>query len=332
VELLLTDVVSPTNPEVTTLLRDLIVSDPLVISQQPTEAIALFGENEYQLTSQGLPLPRTPEQIQTALSLLSGLPSGSTQFEPATAEQVGTITITATDTDPVVADRIASAAMTTLQEAVSVKSGTPDTTNSPLIVTLETSAADSLATEANPAQGNRLGVNTILGLLIGAAVGLGYAFFRASQDTTIRTARQLVELTGELPIGIIAKVTKPGANPWMVMLTDTFPVAENYRALRANLMFGMPNVKVICLTAASSDSSAHIGVNLAVALAQADQSVILVEANLHEPTVAKVLSLGVSQNLNGVLAGTSTAHDAIELSAPGGISVISAKNSQANAS
>ena len=332
VEILGTQVTAPVNLPLTMAARDLILSDPLAVSQLPTEAIVLFGENEYELVSPGLPLPRTSDQIKAALSLTSGLPSTSAQVEPATAEQLGTITITATDPDPDTADRIVSNATALLQEKISRESGLSESANSPLVVTGETSAAESSIPGANPSRNSRLGVNIILGLLIGAAIGLGYAFLRVSQDTTIRNARRLVELTGDLPIGIISKVDAPVSNSWTVMLSETSLAAENYRALRANLMFGLPDAKVFCLTPAGSGGTATTGLNLAVALSQAGQSVILVEANLHEPELSQALNLGGPKGLGDVLAGTSTAQNAIELWAPGGISVLSAKHVAPNSS
>jgi len=332
VEKLGTEINAPINLQVTTAVRELIAADPQSVAAAPENALSLFGETELQKLSQDLDLTLTPEQLSGALTLSAGLPSTTTQVETATAEQIGTITVTATDPDPGTADRIASDSFELLQNKIFTESRLSESANSPLVITGGTSATDNLVPGANPGPNSRLSVNVILGLLIGAAVGFGYAFLRSSQDTTIRSARQLVDLTGELPIGIISKMDELGSNPWMVMLSDPSPTAENYRALRANLMFGMQDVKVLCLTSAGGGSTRPIAVNLAVALSQAGQSVILVEGNLREPVLSQGLNLGGPNGLDTVLTGTSTSRNAIELWAPGGISVLSTKLAAPNSS
>ena len=325
VEKLGTEINAPVNLQVTTAVRELIAADPLSVAAAHENAHSLFGETELQKLSQDLDSTLAPEQLSGALTFSTGLPSTTTQVETATAEQIGTITVTATDPDPGTADRIASDSFELLQNKIFTESRMSESANSPLVITGETSATDNLIPGANPGPNSRLSVNVILGLLIGAAVGFGYAFLRSSQDTTIRSARQLVDLTGELPIGIISKMDELGSNPWMVMLSDPSPTAENYRALRANLMFGMQDVKVLCLTSAGGGSTRPIAVNLAVALSQAGQSVILVEGNLRETVLSQGLNLGGPNGLDTVLTGTSTSRNAIELWAPGGISVLSAE-------
>jgi capsular exopolysaccharide synthesis family protein len=332
VEILGTKISEPTNLLPSTVARDLILSDPLNVSQMSAEAIALFGDDEYELVSRGLPLPRTSDQIKAVLSLTSGLPNTSEQMEPINPEQLGTITIAATDPDAETADGIVLKAAALLQEKIAMESSLPESTMSPLVLTRETLAADNLEFGTDPSQNGSLGVNFILGLLIGAGVGLGYAFFRASQDTTIRNAHQLVERTGELPIGIISVSDIPESTPRMAMLHETSIAAESYRALRANLMFGLPDVKVICLTSTNNKSIGTTGINLAVALSQAGQSVILVEANLQMPELSETMQLTGQLGLDSVLNKTCNSQDAIELWNPGGISVLSTKGAGSGSS
>jgi capsular exopolysaccharide synthesis family protein len=118
----------------------------------------------------------------------------------------------------------------------------------------------------------------------------------------------------------------------MAMLSGPTRTAEGYQTLRANLMFGLPEAKVICLTSAGSGGTGTLGVNLAVALSQAAQSVILIDGNLHKPELSEALNLSGLSGLDDVLTGTSTYQDAIEFWSPGGISVLSPKLSTPNSS
>ena len=107
------------------------------------------------------------------------------------------------------------------------------------------------------------------------------------KDTRIRTVQHLVALTGELPDGILSEECKSGYSPWMVIFSIPSPAAENYRMLRANLMFGLQDVKVVCLISAGKGDTVPVGFNLVIALTHAGQTVILTKANLHKPNFQK---------------------------------------------
>ncbi len=313
-------------------VRDLITADPGAVAAEPGSVLALFGEAEFTKLSEELSSFRTPEQLRAALSLTSGVPSTTTQIGPVTPEQLGTIAITATDPDAGTADRMVTAAMALLQEQISAESGVLESADSPLVVTGMNTAGDSLVEGGNPTPGRRYGIYIMFGLLFGIAAGIGYALVRASQETTIRTARQVLAFTGEPPIGIISESAGANSDPWMLLLSDPSQEAENYRALRANLMFGLPEAKALAITSAGGGGSAKVGVNLAIALAQVGQSVVLVEADLREPELSLALRLSGSLGLSDVLTGTCSATDAIERWELGGLSVLCAERSATNSS
>ena len=77
------------------------------------------------------------------------------------------------------------------------------------------------------------------------------------------------------------------ASPLIVTLTDPHsPAAEAYRSLRTNVQFASlePPVRTILVTSAGPDEGKSVtAANLAVILAQADQRVVLVDADLRRP-------------------------------------------------
>ncbi len=83
---------------------------------------------------------------------------------------------------------------------------------------------------------------------------------------------------------------------------------------------------VRCLMVASpraGDGGTRTAVNMAVSGAQS-RSVLLVDADLREPTVARLLELDESAGLQGILAGTSTFADVVQPVGNHGLHVITA--------
>ena len=93
----------------------------------------------------------------------------------------------------------------------------------------------------------------------------------------------------------------------LVTLEDpTNATTEAYHTLAANLLYALADTpsKVIVLTSPGpGEGKTTICSNLGVVLAQADQSVLLVDCNLHRPGVHRVFGLQNLQGLEDVLAG-----------------------------
>jgi capsular exopolysaccharide synthesis family protein len=93
----------------------------------------------------------------------------------------------------------------------------------------------------------------------------------------------------------------------LVTLKDpTNSTTEAYHTLAANLFYALADTpsKVIVLTSPGpGEGKTTICANLGVVLAQADQSVLLIDCNLHRPAVHKVFGLQNLQGLEDVLAG-----------------------------
>ncbi len=83
----------------------------------------------------------------------------------------------------------------------------------------------------------------------------------------------------------------------MDLVTLTKPqsaAAEAYRTLRTNLYFatlGKPAKTIVVASSSADEDAATALANLAVVLAQADKSVIAVEANLRNPSLCKTLGV-----------------------------------------
>ena len=101
--------------------------------------------------------------------------------------------------------------------------------------------------------------------------------------------------------------------------------SERDRSVLTTLAAVAPAVQ--CLMVASSragDGRTRTAVNMAMSGAQSSRSVLLVDADLQEPSVARLLDLDESAGLQGILAGTSSFADVVQPVGRHGLHVITA--------
>lgn len=153
----------------------------------------------------------------------------------------------------------------------------------------------------------------VLALLLGGLFGSAVAFLRARFDPRIREPDELTELW-ELPVlGLIPgsshlKLSEraPGSAPAGAML-EAFALARtNLRYLHVG-----GEVKTVVVTSAlEGEGKSTVAWNLAVASAQAGSTVLLIEADLRRPVLARRLGLRSQSGLSEILAGISPVADA----------------------
>jgi capsular exopolysaccharide synthesis family protein len=92
--------------------------------------------------------------------------------------------------------------------------------------------------------------------------------------------------------------------------------AEAFRVVRTGLFFGAPKgqAKTILVTSPTSgEGKSTILANLGIAIAQAGQRVLIVDADFREPAQHRIFNLDrTTKGLSSVLAGVTTLEDAIE--------------------
>jgi len=155
-----------------------------------------------------------------------------------------------------------------------------------------------------------------LGLLLGLIAGVVLASLRDQARDRIQgpplVARSLdAPILGSIPrthrllVGTahLASVDEPHGQ-----------AAEAYRTLRTNLLAVCreSKAKTILITSArQGEGKTSTAANLAVALAQAGRSVVLISADLRNPRVHAVFGIGNEQGLGQVLDGTLSLNEAI---------------------
>ncbi len=166
--------------------------------------------------------------------------------------------------------------------------------------------------------------NGVLGFLVGLLLGTGLAFLWEYMDDTLKT-REDFEKNYDAPIlGEIAFLGPEDESVHEIVYATQpeHPSVEGYRSLRTNLQFLSmeKKIKSILVTSARpEEGKSTVLVNLAVALAEMDKRIILIEADLRRPVLERFIwgdrdsSAPRSREggLTSVLAGNMTLEEAL---------------------
>lgn len=157
-------------------------------------------------------------------------------------------------------------------------------------------------------------------LLVGGVLGLGFgiafAMIRTVSDRRIRGADDVEQKTGVAVVGTIPIV--PGLDGENRLIDSSeesggkmslFAVSEALRSLRTNLQFmdvDHPPKTIVVTSPLPGDGKSTIACNLALTLAAAGTTVVLVDGDLRRSMVAKTMGLPGGAGLSDVLAGRAT--------------------------
>ena len=150
--------------------------------------------------------------------------------------------------------------------------------------------------------------NAVLGFLIGIILSCGIIAFYAIARDTIRTKKDIQEKINQNCIGILPKVTFKKYNKEVdrsilidnPLTGDSF--METVRQLRNSIVSELDEMsKTILFTSASpEEGKTTVSTNLAIALAKMEKSVVLVDADIRNPSVEKSIIKYEKYNKSGL--------------------------------
>jgi len=164
-------------------------------------------------------------------------------------------------------------------------------------------------------------LNLALGAVLGTFLGVVAAFLLEFFDDRIKNAVDLERLLPIPVLGLIPLVKQRDQANRLAMMTQSdprSPVAEAYRSLRTNLTFatssGAPRVMSVTSSAPSEGKSTSC-INIATAFAQIGKTVLLIDADLRNPSLHKLLEMPNQDGFTNFLTGQATL-EAITRSTP----------------
>lgn len=155
----------------------------------------------------------------------------------------------------------------------------------------------------------------LTGTLAGLAVAFLFAIASQAFDTRVRTAADLSRVTDAPLLGTV--VRRPGRRASnLVMRTDPHgPQAESYRRIRANLEFAdvdRPVRALVVTSALAGEGKSTTSINLALALAERSDRVLLIDADLRRPSIGRHCQIEDAVGLTTVLLGEVRVADAVQ--------------------
>lgn len=220
------------------------------------------------------------------------------------------IEIAATSDDAGEAADIANATATSLGTVVAQVESSSDGQVSPVRLT----TVERATVPINPVSPRTI-VNIALSGLVGLVLALALAVLREVLDTRIRSTRDLQTVTAEPLLGSVAFDPKARQRPLIVQAEPRNPRAEAYRAFRTNLQFievDGGSRTFVMTSSLPGEGKSTTSANLALVLADAGQTVLLIDADLRKPKVAEYLAIEGSVGLTDVLIGRVEVDDAVQ--------------------
>ncbi|MBN1202234.1 MAG: polysaccharide biosynthesis tyrosine autokinase [Anaerolineae bacterium] len=155
-------------------------------------------------------------------------------------------------------------------------------------------------------------LNIVLGALVGLAGGTALAFLFENMDTRLYTVEQICETAG-LPV--LGRIPSARRTSRPVLYADGSLQAEAFRRLRTNLISHSradPLHKLLIASALPGEGKSTVAANLAVAMAQTGQRVVVVDADLRRPVLHTVFDLPNETGVSLVLQGEADLSDAVQ--------------------
>jgi succinoglycan biosynthesis transport protein ExoP len=175
--------------------------------------------------------------------------------------------------------------------------------------------------------------NVILAVFVGLFGGVALAFFLENQDKTIKDIEDLEKLTAWPFLGKVPTITGP-EKEFTVKNKSADSVTEAYRSIRTRLFFSdnkeHPLKSIVISSLGAQEGKTVTACNLAVAIAQNQKKVLLVDADMRRPRLHDIFKKIDAKGLSSFLLGRAHYEELIQGTDVENLSLVADKNSVTN--
>ncbi|WNG82936.1 polysaccharide biosynthesis tyrosine autokinase [Mycobacterium sp. ITM-2016-00316] len=157
--------------------------------------------------------------------------------------------------------------------------------------------------------------NIGLGVILGLALGIGLAVLRDMLDNTVKDRATLEAVTGSGVVGNIPLDKERRKNPAISFDSDRSAISEAFRKLRTNLQFlavDNPPRAIVITSSMPAEGKSTTAINIALALAEAEHNVVIVDGDLRRPSLHKYLDLVGTVGVSTVLSGGASLSESLQ--------------------
>ncbi len=168
--------------------------------------------------------------------------------------------------------------------------------------------------------------NMILGVFIGLLLAAAAALLQDSLDDRVRDEDEARQLLGAPILGHFPLMPVSDERQILDMNNPNRLLLESFRALRSNVQFALVNStgkKILITSTVPNEGKSYIASNLAITMALDGRRVILVDADLHRPTMHERFGGKRQPGLTNVLVGELELQDALQDVGVNGLQLLS---------
>lgn len=167
--------------------------------------------------------------------------------------------------------------------------------------------------------------NIAIGLAVGTLLGVGLAVLRDLLDNTVKSREVFEDITGAGIVGSIPLDRERRKQATILFDRENSAIAESFRKLRTNLQFlavDNPPRVIVVTSSMPGEGKSTTAINIALALAEAQHNVVLVDGDMRRPMIHKYLDLIWPVGFSTVLSGGVQLDDALQKTRFSGLTVL----------
>lgn len=296
-------------PKVYQSTAQLFVSTSSVTSAADLAAGNTFTQNQVKTYADIVTTPAVLDPAIQQLGLQTDAPTLAKSVNASVPIDTVLINIAAQSEDSAMAPRIADAVASQTAKTVPDLETVSSRRGSPVKVSVVMQAGPPEQVAPRPLR------NLALSLILGLLIGFGLALLRDRVDTTVKSERDVKDVTDATVIGGIPFDTSASATPLIIQADPHSLRAEAFRVVRTNLQFvdvsGHPRVFAIS-SSLPGEGKTTTAANLALTMAAQGSSVCVIEGDLRRAKLSEYMGMESGVGLTSVLIGEAQLADVLQ--------------------